>query len=56
MVQGTGTTTWTKLTNVYGLLDGFVFVNSGQTLTIEAGTVVKGKPGTRSKCFCINRC
>ncbi len=27
------------------LLDGFCFVNSGQTLTIEAGTVIKGKPG-----------
>lgn len=42
--SGTGTTTWTK-DNVY-LLDGFVFVNAGQTLTIEAGTVIKGKPGT----------
>lgn len=34
---------WTA-DNVY-ILDGFVFVNDGQTLTIEAGTVVKGKPG-----------
>ncbi len=34
---------WTK-DNVY-ILDGFVFVNDGQTLTIEAGTVIKGKPG-----------
>ena len=34
---------WTS-ENVY-ILDGFVFVNDGQTLTIEAGTVVKGKPG-----------
>lgn len=42
--SGTGTTTWTS-DNTY-LLDGFVFVNSGQTLTIEAGTVIKGKPGT----------
>lgn len=42
--QGTGTITWTK-DKVY-VLDGFVFVNEGQTLTIEAGTVVKGKPGT----------
>lgn len=41
--SGTGTTTWTN-DNVY-VLDGFVFVNSGQTLTIEAGTVIKGKPG-----------
>jgi len=35
--------TWTS-DNVY-ILDGFVFVNDGQTLTIEAGTVIKGKPG-----------
>lgn len=28
------------------LLQGFVFVNDGQTLTIEAGTLIKGKPGT----------
>lgn len=27
-------------------LDGFVFVNDGQTLTIEAGTVIKGLPGS----------
>jgi len=32
--------TWTK-DNVY-MLDGFVFVTNGATLTIEAGTVVKG--------------
>ncbi len=41
--SGTGTVTWTS-NNTY-LLDGFVFVNDGQTLTIEAGTVVKGKAG-----------
>ncbi len=41
--NGTGTVTWTA-NNIY-LLDGFVFVNDGQTLTIEAGTVVKGKAG-----------
>lgn len=40
---GTGTTTWTK-DNTY-LLNGMVFVNNGQTLTIEAGTVIKGKAG-----------
>ncbi len=34
---------WTS-DNVY-ILDGFVFVNDGQTLTIEAGTIIKGKPG-----------
>ncbi|MEZ4777611.1 MAG: T9SS type A sorting domain-containing protein [Bacteroidia bacterium] len=44
--SGTGTTTWTS-NNTY-LLDGFVFVNSGDTLNIEAGTVIKGKPGQAS--------
>lgn len=42
--KGTGTVNWTK-DKVY-VLDGFVFVNDGQTLTIEAGTVIKGKSGT----------
>ncbi|MFM1932654.1 MAG: hypothetical protein RL226_1957, partial [Bacteroidota bacterium] len=42
--SGTGTVTWTN-DNVYHL-DGFVFVNSGQVLTIEEGTVIKGLPGT----------
>ncbi|MEO6286782.1 MAG: IPT/TIG domain-containing protein [Dyadobacter sp.] len=32
--------TWTK-NNIY-LLKGFVYVNSGATLTIEAGTIIKG--------------
>lgn len=41
--SGTGTATWTS-DKVY-LLDGMVFVNSGQTLTIEPGTVIKGKAG-----------
>ncbi len=40
---GTETTTWTA-NNIY-LLDGFVFVNEGQILTIEAGTLIKGKAG-----------
>lgn len=34
---------WTK-GNTY-ILDGLVFVNDGQTLNIEAGTIIKGKPG-----------
>lgn len=41
--DGTGTTTWTS-NNVY-ILDGLVFVNEGQTLTIEAGTIIKGRSG-----------
>jgi len=40
---GTGTTTWSGDTTY--ILDGFVYVNPGDTLTIEAGTVIKGKPG-----------
>ena len=38
----TANTTWTK-DNVYHL-DGRVFVTNGVTLTIEPGTVIKGKP------------
>jgi len=41
--QGTGTITWTS--DKVWILNGLVFVNSDQTLTIEAGTVIKGKPG-----------
>jgi hypothetical protein len=40
---GTGTVTWTK--DKEYILQGFVFVNDGQTLTIEAGTVVRFKAG-----------
>ena len=38
-----GDVTWTA-NNTY-VLDGFVFVEDGETLTIEPGTVIKGKPG-----------
>jgi hypothetical protein len=41
--SGTGTTTWKKGENY--LLDGFVFVNPGQTLTIEAGAIIKARTG-----------
>jgi hypothetical protein len=40
---GTGTITWTP-EKTY-LLDGFVFVNDGQVLTIKPGTVIQGKTG-----------
>ena len=40
---GTGTVTWTK-DKTY-IIEGFVFVNEGQTLTIEPGTVVYGRTG-----------
>lgn len=41
---GSGTATWT-CANTY-VLDGYVFVQAGQALTIEAGTVIKGAAGT----------
>ncbi len=41
--EGTGTVTWHKDT-VY-VLRGFIFVNDGDVLTIEKGTVIKGQPG-----------
>lgn len=40
----TSNTTWTA-SNIY-LLDGYVHVDSGFTLTIEPGTIVKGKADT----------
>ena len=45
--EGVGTTTWTA-NNTY-ILDGFVYVNEGQTLTIEPGTVIKGRPGQAAR-------
>lgn len=42
--EGVGDVTWTA-NNTYEL-SGFVFVNSGQTLTIEPGTVIKARSGT----------
>lgn len=41
--SGTETITWEK-GNTY-ILDGLVFVNPGQTLRIEAGTVIRAKTG-----------
>jgi hypothetical protein len=43
---GTGTVTWTSDKSY--LISGFVFVNDGQTLTIEPGTVVRAKTGQGS--------
>jgi len=43
MLAAGNTVNWTS-DNTY-VLDGFVFVNDGQTLNIEAGTVIQGKPG-----------
>lgn len=41
--SGTGTVTWTK--DKQYLLEGMVFVNDGQVLTIEAGTVIRANTG-----------
>lgn len=41
--NGVGTTTWKN--NSDYLISGLVFVNEGQTLTIEAGTVIKFEEG-----------
>ncbi len=41
--EGVGNKTFTA--DKTWILDKFVFVNDGQTLTIEAGTVIKGKAG-----------
>lgn len=41
--QGTGTVTWKK--DKSHLIEGLVFVNDGQTLTIEPGTVVRFRAG-----------
>ncbi len=40
---GTGTVTWSAEKTF--LIDGFVFVNDGQVLTIKPGTVIQGKTG-----------
>ncbi|MBN1651664.1 MAG: hypothetical protein JW857_10060 [Bacteroidales bacterium] len=40
---GTGTVTWTSDQDY--VLEGLVFVNEGQTLTIEPGTVIRAKTG-----------
>ncbi|MCB0547558.1 MAG: carboxypeptidase regulatory-like domain-containing protein [Phaeodactylibacter sp.] len=45
--QGSGTTTWTN--NKVWILEGLVFVNAGQVLTIEPGTIIKGKSGQGEK-------
>jgi len=45
--EGTGNKTLTS--DKIWILDGMVFVNKGQTLKIEAGTIIKGKPGQGEK-------
>ena len=44
-------TTWHS-TNEY-VLNGFIYVLNGASLTIEAGTVIKAKPGTDANTSCL---
>lgn len=44
--KGKGVGNYTFTSDKVWILEGFVFVNDGQTLTIEPGTLIKGKPGT----------
>jgi len=44
--KGEGTGDYTFTSDKVWILNGLVFVNDGQTLTIEPGTLIKGKPGT----------
>ncbi len=44
-------TTWYR-TNEY-VLNGFIYVLNGASLTIEAGTVIKGKPGQDANTSCL---
>jgi hypothetical protein len=52
---GTGTTTWTK--NKEYIIEGKVYVNDGQVLTIEAGTVIRARQGsgTASSALIVSR-
>ncbi|MBN2663114.1 MAG: hypothetical protein JXR68_05650 [Bacteroidales bacterium] len=44
--KGEGVGTKTLSADTVWILQGLVFVNEGQELTIEAGTLIKGMPGT----------
>ncbi|NBB73244.1 MAG: hypothetical protein GVY35_06120 [Bacteroidetes bacterium] len=45
-IDGNEVTDVTWESDIVYELDGFVFVNDGQTLTIEPGTMIKGLPGS----------
>lgn len=42
----TSNTTWTN-NNIY-IVDGFVYIEDGATLTIEPGTLIKGLTGSKA--------
>jgi len=41
-------TNMTLKSDVKYILDGWVYIKDGATLTIEPGTVIKGKTGTKA--------
>src|SRR5690242_1231276 len=47
VVQGTTTTDYTFTSDKKWLLKGFVYVESGATLTIQPGTIIKGDKDTK---------
>lgn len=47
-LAGNITTATTLKSDINYVLDGWVYVKEGATLTIEAGTVIKGKTGTKA--------
>lgn len=47
-LAGNITTNITLKSDINYVLDGWVFVKSGATITIEPGTVIKGKPDTKA--------
>ena len=51
--EGAGTGTRTLSCDTLYLLDGFVYVNGGDVLTIEAGTVIQGMPGQGESASCL---
>ena len=42
---GNGISTYKMYADTTYILDGFVFVNENQVLTVEPGTMIQGKPG-----------
>lgn len=49
-----GTTLTLQSSKIYGL-DGYVFVDSGAVLRVEAGTVVVGDTAGQNSALCVNR-
>ncbi|MGB1573838.1 MAG: hypothetical protein ACPG85_06120, partial [Flavobacteriales bacterium] len=50
---GAGTGTRTLACDTLYVLNGFVYVNSGDVLTIDPGTVIQAKPGQGESASCL---